>query len=127
MANSSTEPGAGPTFDDTIRSVKIPATHWWRRLLAFVGPAYMVSVGYMDPGNWAADIAGGSQFRYTLLWVLVVSRRRVRAPHALDVARAFGKGVRCVLRTHRTLPGRSEKGGGCRAPTLRATAACRER
>jgi manganese transport protein len=63
----------GPQFDDATRTVKIPATRWWRRLLAFVGPAYMVSVGYVDPGNWATDIAGGSQFGYTLLWILVVS------------------------------------------------------
>jgi manganese transport protein len=62
----------GPQFDDGNRTVKIPTTQWWRRLLAFVGPAYMVSVGYVDPGNWATDIAGGSQFGYTLLWVLVV-------------------------------------------------------
>lgn len=45
----------------------------WRRLLAFFGPAYMISVGYMDPGNWATDIAGGSKFGYSLLWVLVMS------------------------------------------------------
>ncbi len=45
----------------------------WRRLFAFLGPAYMVSVGYMDPGNWATDIAGGSKFGYTLVWVLVLS------------------------------------------------------
>lgn len=44
-----------------------------KRLLAFIGPAYMISVGYMDPGNWATDIAGGSQFGYNLLWVLVMS------------------------------------------------------
>jgi manganese transport protein len=44
-----------------------------RRLLAFLGPAYMVSVGYMDPGNWATDIAGGSQFGYKLIWVLLMS------------------------------------------------------
>jgi len=73
MPNTSSEPGAGPRFDDAARSVRIPGTRWWRRLLAFVGPAYMVSVGYMDPGNWATDIAGGSQFGYTLLWVLVLS------------------------------------------------------
>jgi len=60
-------------MDDVARSVKIPPTRWWRRLLAFAGPAYMVSVGYMDPGNWATDIAGGSRFGYTLLWVLVMS------------------------------------------------------
>ena len=45
----------------------------WRRLFAFFGPAYLVSVGYMDPGNWATDIAGGSQFGYMLIWVLLMS------------------------------------------------------
>lgn len=45
----------------------------WRRILAFFGPAYLVSVGYMDPGNWATDLAGGSQFGYKLIWVLLMS------------------------------------------------------
>lgn len=45
----------------------------WRKLLAFLGPAYLVSVGYMDPGNWATDIAGGSRFGYALIWVLLMS------------------------------------------------------
>ena len=45
----------------------------WRKLLAFMGPAYLVSVGYMDPGNWATDIAGGSRFGYALIWVLLMS------------------------------------------------------
>jgi manganese transport protein len=45
----------------------------WRRTLAFFGPAYLVSVGYMDPGNWATDLAGGSQFGYKLIWVLLMS------------------------------------------------------
>lgn len=45
----------------------------FRRILAFFGPAYLISVGYMDPGNWATDLAGGSQFGYTLLWVLLMS------------------------------------------------------
>jgi len=45
----------------------------WRRMFAFAGPAYIVSVGYMDPGNWATDLLGGSQFGYRLLWVLVMS------------------------------------------------------
>ena len=45
----------------------------WRKALAFMGPAYLVSVGYMDPGNWATDIAGGSKFGYTLIWVLLMS------------------------------------------------------
>ena len=45
----------------------------WRRILAFFGPAYLISVGYMDPGNWATDIAGGSAFGYSLIWVLLMS------------------------------------------------------
>ena len=45
----------------------------FKKILAFFGPAYLVSVGYMDPGNWATDLAGGSQFGYTLLWVLLMS------------------------------------------------------
>lgn len=45
----------------------------WRRMAAFFGPAYLVSVGYMDPGNWATDLAGGSQFGYSLIWVLLMS------------------------------------------------------
>ncbi|KAB1156989.1 Nramp family divalent metal transporter [Flavobacterium luteum] len=48
-------------------------TSVFRRILAFFGPAYLISVGYMDPGNWATDIAGGSQFGYALLWVLLMS------------------------------------------------------
>jgi manganese transport protein len=45
----------------------------FRKLLAFIGPAYLVSVGYMDPGNWATDIAGGSRFGYSLIWILLMS------------------------------------------------------
>ena len=45
----------------------------WRRIFSFLGPAYLVSVGYMDPGNWATDLAGGSHFGYTLIWVLLMS------------------------------------------------------
>jgi manganese transport protein len=46
---------------------------WWRRFLAFAGPGYLVSVGYMDPGNWATDLAGGAQFGYALIWVILLS------------------------------------------------------
>lgn len=45
----------------------------WKRLIAYLGPAYLVSVGYMDPGNWATDLAGGSRFGYALIWVLLMS------------------------------------------------------
>jgi len=52
-------------------STAVPGT--WKRLAAFAGPAYLVSIGYMDPGNWATDLEGGSRFGYQLLWVLVAS------------------------------------------------------
>jgi len=55
-------------------TVSIPKTgKGWRRMFAFFGPAYLVSVGYMDPGNWATDIAAGSKFGYQLIWVLLMS------------------------------------------------------
>ncbi len=50
-----------------------PTGSRWKQIFSFFGPAYLVSVGYMDPGNWATDIAGGSQFGYALLWVLLLS------------------------------------------------------
>ncbi len=53
---------------DTVKETSI-----YRKLLAFMGPAYLISVGYMDPGNWATDIAGGSRFGYQLIWVLLMS------------------------------------------------------
>ncbi|HEX2962902.1 MAG TPA: Nramp family divalent metal transporter [Ignavibacteriales bacterium] len=57
----------------TIEKVEVRKRGWWRRLLAFVGPAYLVSVGYMDPGNWATDLEGGARFGYALIWVLLMS------------------------------------------------------
>src|ERR1700690_1339765 len=60
--------GNGHEIVDTTRK-KIG----WKRVLAFLGPAYLVSVGYMDPGNWATDIAGGSAFGYKLVWVVMMS------------------------------------------------------
>jgi manganese transport protein len=54
-------------------SVHTAEPAFWRRMVAFAGPAYLVSVGYMDPGNWATDLEGGARFGYQLLWVLVLS------------------------------------------------------
>lgn len=67
-----------PSLPEVFRSVSIPRnTAGWmgfiRKLLAFSGPGYLVAVGYMDPGNWATDLAGGSQFYYSLLSVVVIS------------------------------------------------------
>jgi manganese transport protein len=62
------------SLEEVHESVAVGAnTSAWKKILAFFGPAYMISVGYMDPGNWATDIAGGSQFGYSLLWVLLMS------------------------------------------------------
>jgi manganese transport protein len=66
--------GLSRSLDDVHGTVFIPTMgSWWRRMLAFTGPAYMVAVGYMDPGNWATDIEGGSRFGYALLWILLLS------------------------------------------------------
>lgn len=61
------------TPSSALVSVPGHATFWLRRFLAFVGPGYMVAVGYMDPGNWATDLQGGSQFGYTLLFAILLS------------------------------------------------------
>jgi manganese transport protein len=63
-----------PSLPEVHRSVPIPqAGGWLRRLLAFAGPGYLVSVGYMDPGNWGTDLAGGAKYNYALLWVILAS------------------------------------------------------
>ncbi len=61
------------SLPEVHESVSTTHTQFWRRLFAFAGPAYLVSVGYMDPGNWATDLEGGARFGYRLLWVLVLS------------------------------------------------------
>jgi manganese transport protein len=61
------------SIDDAHSSVSVKYRSIWRRLFAFIGPAYLVSIGYMDPGNWGTDIEGGARFGYTLLWVLLMS------------------------------------------------------
>ena len=63
------------SLEDVHGSVGVPdrVVDWKKRLFAFMGPAYLVSVGYMDPGNWATDLQGGAQFGYALIWVLLMS------------------------------------------------------
>ena len=58
---------------DVHSTVGTSQVSFWKRMFAFAGPAYLVSVGYMDPGNWATDLEGGARFGYQLLWVLVMS------------------------------------------------------
>jgi manganese transport protein len=62
-----------PSLAEAYRSVPVTGATWWRKLLAFAGPGYLVAVGYMDPGNWATDLAGGSRFGYALLSVILLS------------------------------------------------------
>ena len=62
-----------PSLAEAYQSVPVGGAGWFRKLLAFAGPGYLVAVGYMDPGNWATNIAGGSRFGYTLLSVILLS------------------------------------------------------
>lgn len=62
-----------PSLAEVHRSVEVNGATWIRKLMAFAGPGYLVAVGYMDPGNWATDLAGGSRFGYTLLSVILLS------------------------------------------------------
>src|SRR5260221_900920 len=68
MSNNSQQ-----SLSNVHSSVKTENKTGWRKILAFIGPAYLISVGYMDPGNWATDIAGGSAFGYRLIWILFAS------------------------------------------------------
>ena len=67
-----TSQGAGLSLEEMHSSVEVPSYRegWWKHWRAFVGPAILVSVGYMDPGNWGTDLQGGAQFKYGLLWVV---------------------------------------------------------
>jgi len=60
-------------FENLKGTISVKKRTWFRRLFAFLGPAYLVSVGYMDPGNWATDIEGGARFGYMLIWILLAS------------------------------------------------------
>ncbi len=67
-------PSGAPSLSEVHRTIPVPKElSFWRKMLAFSGPGYLVAVGYMDPGNWATDLAGGSAFGYTLLCVILIS------------------------------------------------------
>jgi manganese transport protein len=61
------------SFEEVHGSVNTRQPTLWRRIFSFIGPAYLISVGYMDPGNWATDLEGGSRFGYSLIWVILMS------------------------------------------------------
>lgn len=84
---------SGPALSDVFRSIAVARTgSGWQRLLAFLGPGYMVAVGYMDPGNWATAIAGGSQFGYALLWIALLSNIMAILLQALCARLAIASG-----------------------------------
>ncbi|MBL7923597.1 MAG: Nramp family divalent metal transporter [Bacteroidia bacterium] len=76
-----------------------------RKLLAFLGPAYMVSVGYMDPGNWATDIAGGSRFGYSLIWVLLMSNLMALLLQSLSARLGIVRGRDLAQASREMFPG----------------------
>src|SRR5678810_1119902 len=83
------------SLPESHRSVVVPTTaSFWRKLAAFSGPGFLVAVGYMDPGNWATDLAGGAQFGYTLLSVILIS----------NLMAILLQGLASVSYTHLTLP-----------------------
>ena len=82
-----------PSLSEVFRSVPVRKSgSSWRRFAAFVGPGYLVAVGYMDPGNWATSIAGGSKFGYTLLFVALLSNIMAIVLQALCARLAIGSG-----------------------------------
>ena len=82
------------SLEGSFASVPVPArgAGFWRKLAAFAGPGYLVAVGYMDPGNWATDIAGGSAFGYTLLSVILLSNLMAIVLQALSARLGVGAG-----------------------------------
>jgi manganese transport protein len=95
-----------PSLPEVHGSVATNKLGFWRKLLAFSGPGYMVAVGYMDPGNWATDLAGGSQFGYTLLSVILLSNFMAILLQALTVKLgvATGRDLAQACRDHYSKP-----------------------
>jgi manganese transport protein len=93
---------AGKSLGEVNASVNTQRASGFRRLLAFFGPAYMISVGYMDPGNWATDLAGGSKFGYSLLWVLLMSNliALLLQSHCVRLGVVSGKDLAQASREH---------------------------
>ena len=83
-----------PTLGDGHRSIAVPdGASSWRRLFAFAGPGYLIAVGYMDPGNWATDIAGGSAYGYALLSVVLLSNLMAMVLQALSARLGIASGL----------------------------------
>src|SRR5436189_6372338 len=86
-------PRGNPSLSEVFGSIRTrPTGSFWRRLAAFLGPGYLVAVGYMDPGNWATSLAGGSKFGYTLLAVALISNIMAIVLQALCARLAIASG-----------------------------------
>jgi manganese transport protein len=100
-------PRTMPSLPESYHSVHVPkGVSFWRKALAFAGPGYMVAVGYMDPGNWATDLAGGSRFGYTLLSVILLSNLMAMLLQALalKLGIATGRDLAQACRDHYSRP-----------------------
>ncbi|HZN97864.1 MAG TPA: Nramp family divalent metal transporter [Gemmatimonadales bacterium] len=96
-----------PSLPESYHSVEIPrGVSFWRKALAFAGPGYMVAVGYMDPGNWATDLAGGARFGYVLLSVILLSNLMaiLLQALALKLGIATGRDLAQACRDHYSRP-----------------------
>ncbi len=96
-----------PSLPESYHTVHVPkGVSFWRKALAFAGPGYMVAVGYMDPGNWATDLAGGARFGYTLLSVILLSNIMaiLLQALALKLGIATGRDLAQACRDHYSRP-----------------------
>jgi manganese transport protein len=96
-----------PSLPESHHSIAVPkGINFWRKALAFAGPGYMVAVGYMDPGNWATDLAGGARFGYTLLSVILISNLMaiLLQALALKLGIATGRDLAQACRDHYSRP-----------------------
>jgi len=96
-----------PSLPEVHRSIAVPkSAGFWRKLWAFSGPGFLVAVGYMDPGNWATDLAGGAQFGYTLLSVIMISNLMAILLQHLSVKLgvATGRDLAQACRDHYSTP-----------------------
>lgn len=99
--------GRGPrSLPEVHASVTTSQPSLWRRMFAFAGPAYLVSVGYMDPGNWATDLEGGARFGYKLLWVLVISNLMAILLQTLSARLGIVRGLDLAQACRQTYPRR---------------------
>lgn len=96
---------SGKSLSDVHESIDVSSKQsFWKKLWAFFGPAYLVSVGYMDPGNWATDLAGGSQFGYRLIWVLLMSNLMALLLQSLSARLGVVRGRDLAQCNHETYP-----------------------